>query len=39
MSLEHGRTVGLGCMRLSTESDRDESTAIATLHAAFHAGA
>ena len=30
--------LGLGCMRLSTERDRDESTAIAVLHAAFEAG-
>jgi aryl-alcohol dehydrogenase-like predicted oxidoreductase/predicted kinase/histidinol phosphatase-like enzyme len=38
MSLEHGRMVGLGCMRLSTEPERDEASAIATLHAAFDAG-
>ena len=38
MSHEHGKTVGLGCMRLSTEPDRNESTAIATLHAALDAG-
>lgn len=30
--------VGMGCMRLSTEGDRDESRAVATLHAAFDAG-
>ena len=30
--------IGLGCMRLSTEPDRDEPTAIAVLHAAFDAG-
>jgi aryl-alcohol dehydrogenase-like predicted oxidoreductase/histidinol phosphatase-like enzyme/predicted kinase len=30
--------IGLGCMRLSTERDRDEANAIAVLHAAFDAG-
>src|SRR5205814_283086 len=30
--------VGLGCMRLSTERDRDEGTGIAVLHAALDAG-
>src|ERR671925_432021 len=30
--------IGLGCMRLSTERDRDEGQAIAVLHAAFTAG-
>ena len=30
--------IGMGCMRLSTERDRDESRAIAVLHAAFDAG-
>lgn len=30
--------LALGCMRLSTEKDRDETTAIATLHAALDAG-
>src|SRR5262245_42262079 len=40
----HGRIVGvrspggLGCMRLSTEPDRDEARAIAVLHAALDAG-
>ena len=29
---------GMGCMRLSTELDRDEVRAIAVLHAAFDAG-
>ena len=38
MSLEHGRMVGLGCMRLSTDPDRDDAAAIATLHAALDAG-
>ena len=28
----------IGCMRLSTERDRDEARAIAVLHAAFDAG-
>lgn len=31
--------VGLGCMRFSTERDRDEETAVATIHAALEAGA
>ena len=30
--------IGLGCMRLSTERERDEASAIAVLHAAFDAG-
>jgi aryl-alcohol dehydrogenase-like predicted oxidoreductase/histidinol phosphatase-like enzyme/predicted kinase len=30
--------IGIGCMRLSTERDRDEASAIAVLHAAFDAG-
>jgi aryl-alcohol dehydrogenase-like predicted oxidoreductase/histidinol phosphatase-like enzyme len=30
--------LGMGCMRLSTEPDRDEASAIAVLHAAFDAG-
>src|SRR5262245_37476264 len=30
--------LGLGCMRLSTERDRDEASAVAVLHAAFNAG-
>jgi aryl-alcohol dehydrogenase-like predicted oxidoreductase len=30
--------IGLGCMRLSTARERDEASAIATLHAAFDAG-
>src|SRR5262245_11033818 len=29
---------GLGCMRLSTDRDRDETGAIAVLHAALDAG-
>lgn len=34
-----GKSVtALGCMRLSTENDRDETTAIAVLHAALDAG-
>lgn len=31
--------IGLGCMRLSTERDRDESRAVAILHTALDAGA
>jgi aryl-alcohol dehydrogenase-like predicted oxidoreductase len=30
--------VALGCMRLSTDADRDEARALATLHAAIDAG-
>jgi aryl-alcohol dehydrogenase-like predicted oxidoreductase/histidinol phosphatase-like enzyme/predicted kinase len=30
--------IGLGCMRLSTDRDRDEARGIAVLHAALHAG-
>src|SRR4051794_5698866 len=29
---------GLGCMRLSTDSDRDEARAVATIEAALEAG-
>src|ERR1051325_267205 len=32
------RTAALGCMRLSTEPDRDEARATAVLHAALDAG-
>jgi aryl-alcohol dehydrogenase-like predicted oxidoreductase/histidinol phosphatase-like enzyme/predicted kinase len=31
------RPIGLGCMRLSTELDRDDANSIAVLHAAFDA--
>jgi aryl-alcohol dehydrogenase-like predicted oxidoreductase/histidinol phosphatase-like enzyme/predicted kinase len=30
--------IGLGCMRLSTEPDRDQTRSVAVLHAAFDAG-
>src|SRR5262245_33041841 len=30
--------LAMGCMRLSTEPDRDEARAVAVLHAAFDAG-
>ena len=30
--------VGLGCMRLSTDADRDEENALATIAAAVDAG-
>jgi aryl-alcohol dehydrogenase-like predicted oxidoreductase/predicted kinase/histidinol phosphatase-like enzyme len=30
--------IGMGCMRLSTERDRNEERAVAVLHAAFDAG-
>jgi len=32
------RPLAIGCMRLSTEPDRDEARAVATLHAALDAG-
>ena len=32
------RPLAIGCMRLSTEPDRDEGRAVATLHAALDAG-
>ena len=32
------RLLALGCMRLSTDPDRDETAAIAVLHAALDAG-
>jgi aryl-alcohol dehydrogenase-like predicted oxidoreductase/histidinol phosphatase-like enzyme/predicted kinase len=32
------RPIALGCMRLSTEPDRDDARSIAVLHAAFDAG-
>src|SRR5262245_35734480 len=32
------RQLAIGCMRLSTEPDRDEARAVAVLHAAFDAG-
>jgi aryl-alcohol dehydrogenase-like predicted oxidoreductase/predicted kinase len=32
------RPIAVGCMRLSTEADRDEGSAIAVLHAALDAG-
>jgi aryl-alcohol dehydrogenase-like predicted oxidoreductase len=33
------RTIGLGCMRLSTAADRDDGRSIAVIHAALDAGA
>ena len=30
--------VGMGCMRLSTEQDRDETRAVELLHTAFDGG-
>jgi aryl-alcohol dehydrogenase-like predicted oxidoreductase len=33
-----GPPIGMGCMRLSTERDRDEAVAIRVLHAALDAG-
>src|SRR5689334_1798372 len=33
------RTIGLGCMRLSTAADRDDARSIAVIHAALDAGA
>jgi aryl-alcohol dehydrogenase-like predicted oxidoreductase len=34
----HESRIAMGCMRFSTERDRDESRALAVLHAAFDAG-
>jgi hypothetical protein len=36
--VRHARPLALGCMRLSTELDRDETAAVAVLHAALDAG-
>jgi aryl-alcohol dehydrogenase-like predicted oxidoreductase/histidinol phosphatase-like enzyme len=33
------RTIGFGCMRLSTQRDRDDANGIAVVHAALDAGA
>src|SRR4029450_3363440 len=33
-----GHALALGCMRLSTERDRDDTAAIAVIHAALDAG-
>ena len=33
-----GSLIGMGCMRLSTDADRDEARGIAVLHAALDAG-
>jgi aryl-alcohol dehydrogenase-like predicted oxidoreductase/histidinol phosphatase-like enzyme/predicted kinase len=38
MSPFTGPCIGMGCMRLSTEPDRDEARAVGVLHAAFDAG-
>ena len=32
------RTIAIGCMRLSTDPDRDDDRSVAVLHAAFDAG-
>ena len=32
------RPLAIGCMRLSTEPDRDDARAVATIHAALDAG-
>jgi aryl-alcohol dehydrogenase-like predicted oxidoreductase len=37
-ALTSGRVIGMGCMRLSTEADRDDARAVSVLHAAFDAG-
>ena len=34
----HMKPIGIGCMRLSTESDRDDARGIEVLHAALDAG-
>jgi aryl-alcohol dehydrogenase-like predicted oxidoreductase/histidinol phosphatase-like enzyme len=36
--LPTGRPLAIGCMRLSTDADRDEARALATIHAALDAG-
>jgi aryl-alcohol dehydrogenase-like predicted oxidoreductase/predicted kinase/histidinol phosphatase-like enzyme len=36
--MNHTRPIAIGCMRLSTEPDRNDDRAIAVLHAAFDAG-
>ena len=36
--LASGRVIGMGCMRLSTEADRDDARAVSVLHAALDAG-
>ena len=36
--LTDGAPVAMGCMRLSTDRDRDDARAIVVLHAAFDAG-
>src|ERR1051325_6647601 len=33
-----GRPIGMGCMRLSTASDRDDERSVTVLHAALDAG-
>lgn len=33
-----GASLALGCMRLSTEPERDETLGVSVLHAAFDAG-
>jgi aryl-alcohol dehydrogenase-like predicted oxidoreductase len=33
------RTIGLGCMRLSTALDRDDARSVTVIHAALDAGA
>lgn len=38
MSALTGACVGMGCMRLSTEPDRNEARAVAVIHAALDAG-
>src|SRR5690242_5580207 len=37
-SRPHPRPMGLGCMRLSTQAERDEDRGIAVIHAALDAG-
>ena len=36
--LTSDRVIGMGCMRLSTEADRDDTRAVSVLHAALDAG-
>lgn len=36
--MNDARPIAIGCMRLSTETDRDDDRSVAVLHAAFDAG-
>ena len=36
--MNHARTIAIGCMRLSTDPDRNDDRPLEVLHAAFEAG-